>query len=238
MTAIGSTLYWLFVTVVAAVMFPIAVVVWAVTAPLDRRRRVLHRFTTLWAALYTWANPLWRVEVRGREHLHDDRVYVMVANHLSLVDIFVLYRIWAHFKWVSKIENFRLPFIGWNMRLNGYVPLRRGDRESVVAMLAQCRTLLREGSSIMMFPEGTRSKTGELKPFKPGAFELACEAGVPVLPIAVAGTFEALPKHGFAIGPARLRVTVLPAIESAELSPAALSERAHAAIAAANTAQA
>ncbi|MFO0633193.1 MAG: lysophospholipid acyltransferase family protein [Nannocystaceae bacterium] len=234
MTAIVSTLYWLFVAIVAAVMFPLAVVVWAATAPFDRRKRLLHRFTTLWAALYTWANPWWRVEVRGREHLHDDRIYVMVSNHLSLVDIFVLYRIWAHFKWVSKVENFRLPFIGWNMRLNGYVPLRRGDRESVVAMLAQCRSLLREGNSIMMFPEGTRSKTGALGQFKPGAFELACEAAVPVLPIAVAGTAEALPKHGFAIGRARLRVTVLPAIASEGSSPAALSDRAHAAIAAAN----
>jgi 1-acyl-sn-glycerol-3-phosphate acyltransferase len=90
-----------------------------------------------------------------------------------LLDILVLFRIYKHFKWVSKIENFRLPCIGWNMRLNRYIPLRRGDRESVRQMMDACETTLRAGSSIMMFPEGTRSKNGVLQPFKTGAFELA-----------------------------------------------------------------
>jgi 1-acyl-sn-glycerol-3-phosphate acyltransferase len=156
----------------------------------------------------------------------------MVANHNSVVDIFVLFRLFAHFKWVSKIENFKIPFIGWNMSLNGYVQLRRGDRESVVKMLARCEELLREGNSIMMFPEGTRSLTGELKPFKPGAFELAVKTGLPVLPIAVTGTFRALPKHGFRIAPQRVVVRVLPAVEPGE-SVEALGHDVRARIAAA-----
>jgi 1-acyl-sn-glycerol-3-phosphate acyltransferase len=196
-------------------MFPIAVVVWAVTLPFDRRRVVLHGLTSFWAALYTWVSP-WSVRVVGRENIDPARTYIMVANHNSVVDIFVLYRLFAHFKWVSKIENFRIPSIGWNMTLNGYVPLRRGDRESVVRMLARCETLLRAGSSVMMFPEGTRSKTGELKPFKPGAFELAVRTSLPVLPIAVTGTFRALPKHGLRIAPQRVVVRVLPAVEPGE----------------------
>src|SRR5690348_11419977 len=117
-----SALYWMFVIAVAVVMFPIALVVRIVTAPFDRRRAVLHAFTCVWAGLYTWCNPLWRVEVVGRERANlrllpdaTTPVYVIVANHLSLVDIFVLHRLFTHFKWVSKIENFRLPFIGWNM---------------------------------------------------------------------------------------------------------------------------
>lgn len=212
---IGSALYWGFVLVSAAVMFPIAVVVWAVTLPFDRRRVVLHLFTSFWAALYTWISP-WSVAVIGRENIDPKRTYVMVANHNSVVDIFVLYRLFAHFKWVSKIENFKIPSIGWNMTLNGYVPLRRGDRESVVRMLAQCESLLRAGNSVMMFPEGTRSMTGELKPFKPGAFELAVRTGLPVLPIAVTGTFHALPKHGLRIAAQRVVVRVLPALEPGE----------------------
>lgn len=213
MQGLVSALYWLFVTIVAATMFPIAVLVFALTSAFDPRRVLLHRFTTLWASLYTWCNPLWRTTVIGRARIDPHRAYVMVANHLSLVDIFALYRLDTHFKWVSKIENFRLPFIGWNMWLNGYVPLRRGDRDSVVAMLTACERLLRAGNSIMMFPEGTRSKTGELRPFKPGAFELALRTGAPILPILVDGTFTALPKHGFRIGRAQLHVEVLPPIE-------------------------
>jgi len=210
--AVGSALYWGFVLVSSAHMFPVAVVIWAITLPFDRRKVALHWFTSLWASLYTWISP-WSVEVRGREHIDPARTYVMVANHNSVVDIFVLFRLFAHFKWVSKIENFRIPFIGWNMSLNGYVQLRRGDRESVVKMLARCEELLREGNSIMMFPEGTRSLTGEIKPFKPGAFELAVKTGLPVLPIAVTGTFRALPKHGFRIAKQRVVVRVLPAVE-------------------------
>lgn len=230
-TAIISTLYWLFVFAVAIVAFPIAVLIRLVSAPFDRRLWLLHRFTTLWAGLYTWCNPWWSVEVAGREKLDDAHTYVMISNHLSLVDIFVLYRLFAHFKWVSKIENFRLPFIGWNMHLNRYVPLRRGDRESVLEMLARCREHLAAGSSIMMFPEGTRSKTGVLKAFKPGAFELAVETGLPVLPIALSGTFTALPKHGFAIGRARLRVHVLDAIPADGRAADDLRRLAHDAIA-------
>lgn len=227
-TAVLSTLYWSVVVAIAAAMFPVAVIVWAITAPFDRRKLVLHALTNVWASLYTWLCPVWSVRVRGREHVVRGRVHVMVANHLSLVDIFVLHRLHRHFKWVSKVENFSLPFIGWNMRLNGYVPLRRGDRESVVEMFARCREVLAGGSSVMMFPEGTRSRTGVLEEWKLGAFELAKQADVALLPIAIQGTAAALPAKGLAIGRARMRVTVLPAVpvdEVRALSAEALRDR-------------
>jgi 1-acyl-sn-glycerol-3-phosphate acyltransferase len=230
-----SILYWLLVAGIAVAMFPAAVLMWAITAPLDRRKAVLHALTNVWGSLYTWLNPVWSVRVRGREHIERGRAYVMVANHLSLVDIFVLHRLHRHFKWVSKIENFSLPFIGWNMRLNGYVPLRRGDRESVAEMFARCRQVLANGSSVMMFPEGTRSRTGVMKAWKLGAFELAKEVGAPVLPIAIQGTFTALPAKGVKVGAARMRVTVLPPIGEEEvraMSAEALRDRARGQVAA------
>jgi 1-acyl-sn-glycerol-3-phosphate acyltransferase len=153
--------------------------------------------------------------------------YVIVANHQSLVDIFVVFRLFRHFKWVSKIENFRLPCIGWNMWLNGYIPLKRGDRESVIAMLERCRTTLQGGSSIIMFPEGTRTRTGEMRPFKTGAFELALELGIPVLPLAIHGTFDALPKKGLVIrGRHPLRLQVLEPLQPAEFEGMSPSELA------------
>jgi 1-acyl-sn-glycerol-3-phosphate acyltransferase len=231
-----SSVYWLAVAVIAVLAFPVAVVTWAISAPFDRRKRVLHALTNAWAGLYTWMNPLWTVRVSGREHIERGRAYVMVANHLSLVDVFVLHRLHRHFKWVSKAENFALPLIGWNMRLNGYVPLRRGDKHSVAEMFARCRHVLAQGSSVMMFPEGTRSRTGTLGAWKLGAFELAKAADVPVLPIAIQGTQTALPAKGLAVGRARMRVTVLPAIavdEVRALSVEALCERARDRVAAA-----
>jgi 1-acyl-sn-glycerol-3-phosphate acyltransferase len=181
-----------------------------VTLPFDRRRVCLHRFTCFWASLYTWLNPAWRVSVLGREKICRGEAYVMVANHLSLLDILVLFRLFRHFKWVSKIENFRIPFIGWNMSLNGYIRLRRGDRRSVVEMLEACERTLAEGSSILIFPEGTRSPSGRLRAFKSGAFEIALRARRPILPIVIEGTADALPKRGFLLrGRHPISVTVL-----------------------------
>jgi 1-acyl-sn-glycerol-3-phosphate acyltransferase len=204
-----SILFWLFFGASSLLLFPIAALIWLATSPFDRRRVVLHAFTCLWASLYTWCNPLWRVRVVGRDKIRPGARYMMVANHASAVDIFVLFRLFRHFKWVSKIENFRVPCIGWNMRLNGYIALRRGDRSSVVAMLEACARTLAQGSSVMMFPEGTRSRDGNLQPFKAGAFEIAKRSGVPILPVIVEGTRRALPKKGLWVARADILVRVL-----------------------------
>jgi 1-acyl-sn-glycerol-3-phosphate acyltransferase len=205
-----SLLFWLFMALSSALLFPVAVAIWALTAPFDKRRVVLHGVTCLWASLYTWLNPAWKVEIRGREHIAPHQAYVMVANHLSTLDILVLFRLFTHFKWVSKVENFRLPFIGWNMRLNRYIPLVRGKRGSVVQMMRNARETLGEGSSVMMFPEGTRSQSGRLRAFKMGAFELALKAETPLLPIVIRGSGNALPKRGFLLrGRHRIRVDIL-----------------------------
>jgi 1-acyl-sn-glycerol-3-phosphate acyltransferase len=194
-----SVTFWVFLTLSSIALFPGAVLVWAVTAPFDRRKVWLHRYTCFWASLYTWLNPAWPVTISGRERIRPDETYVMVANHLSLLDILVLFRLFTHFKWVSKIENFRVPCIGWNMSLNGYIKLRRGERASVIEMMRECEQTLAEGNSIMMFPEGTRSPTGRMRAFKTGAFELALKSRRPILPLVITGTSDALPKRGFVL---------------------------------------
>jgi 1-acyl-sn-glycerol-3-phosphate acyltransferase len=130
-----SLLFWLFLVASSLLLFPVAVLIWAVTVLIDRKQVVLHRFTCFWASLYTWLNPAWRVHIEGREKIRPHVAYVMVANHQSLLDILVLFRLFVHFKWVSKIENFRVPAVGWNMSLNLYIKLRRGGRQSVERMM-------------------------------------------------------------------------------------------------------
>jgi len=208
-----SLAFWGFIVGSSAVLFPVALLVWLVTAPFDRRLRIQHLFTCFWASLYSWLNPLWRVRVEGKENIRPDRTYVMVANHQSFLDILILFRLFRHFKWVSKAEMFRIPCIGWNMTLNRYVKLRRGSPESIAQMMATCEKHLAEGSSLMICPEGTRSEDGRLKPFKHGAFTLAQRAKVPLLPIVIEGTAHALPKHGFVLrGRHAIRIRVLPEI--------------------------
>ncbi len=197
MKAVYSSLFWAFLALSSIALFPVAVVIWALTAPFDGRRVLLHKFTCFWASLYTWLNPAWPVTVSGVEKIDEDEACVFVANHLSLLDILVMFRLFRHFKWVSKIENFRVPCIGWNMSLNRYIQLRRGDRSSVVQMMRECEEALAQGSSIMMFPEGTRSPSGKMRTFKTGAFEIALKSKVPVHPIVLRGTSDALPKRGF-----------------------------------------
>jgi 1-acyl-sn-glycerol-3-phosphate acyltransferase len=212
-SAVLSVVFWLSIVLSSIVLFPIALLIWLLTVLFDRRLVILHQFTCFWASLYSWLNPAWRVRLVGRENVRPDKTYVMVANHLSFLDILVLFRLRRHFKWVSKVEMFRIPAIGWNMRLNRYVKLRRGDKKSVLEMLATCRRTLAEGSSVMIFPEGTRSPDGRLRAFKPGAFELALDAHVPILPIVISGTATALPKHGFVLrGRHQIGIRVLPEV--------------------------
>jgi len=195
----GSLLFWSFLVVSSLLLFPVALLIWATTVLFDRRLVLLHRFTCFWASLYTWLNPVWRVHIEGRDKIRPDAAYVMVANHQSLLDILVLFRLFTHFKWVSKIENFRVPAVGWNMSLNRYIKLRRGDKDSIADMMTACERTLADGNSIMMFPEGTRSADGRLREFKHGAFTLAQQTRSPLLPILIHGTADALPKRGFVL---------------------------------------
>lgn len=187
--------FLLYMTVSSLFFYGVALFIWVLTRGFDRRLVLLHQFTSFWACLYLWTMPAWRVKIRGRERIRKDGVYVIVSNHQSQLDILVAFRLFFPFKWVSKIEVFRLPFIGWNMFLNGYIPLKRGDKESIARMLKRCEDALARGSSIYMFPEGTRSTSGELRPFKPGAFALAHKMKLPLLAVAINGTLRALPKY-------------------------------------------
>ena len=214
-----SLLFWGFLATSSIVLFPVALLVWALTTPFDRRRWCQHRFTSWWASLYTWLNPLWRVRVEGAERIRPGSTYVMISNHQSFLDILVLFRLFTHFKWVSKAEMFRIPCIGWNMTLNGYVKLVRGDADSIARMMDVCLRHLTAGSSVMLFPEGTRSVDGHLKRFKHGAFTLAQRGGVGILPIVLEGTAHALPKHGFVLrGHHAIRIRVLDEVPYAAIA--------------------
>jgi 1-acyl-sn-glycerol-3-phosphate acyltransferase len=218
--------YWAFVVLTMPALFVGALAVFLLSLPLDPRRAALHAYSCAWATFYVVANPLWKVRVEGRERLPWRGAAVLVANHLSLLDILALYALFRPFKWVAKAELFRVPVVGWNMAMNDYVPIRRGEAESARRMMERCRRHLARGSPVLFFPEGTRSPDGRLQAFREGAFRLAHEVGCPVVPIVVAGTGEALPKNGLVLR-SRMDATVrvLPPIPAAG-HPTAASLRA------------
>jgi 1-acyl-sn-glycerol-3-phosphate acyltransferase len=154
--------------------------------------------------------PAWSVRVYGRRRTAWQRNYVIVSNHQSQLDILVAFRLFIPFKWVSKAEVFNLPFIGWNMVLNRYIKLKRGDKAGIARMFTECERALSRGNSIFIFPEGTRSRSGTLKAFKPGAFILAKKMSVPILPVVINGTNAALPKHSLNFhGRQQMRIEML-----------------------------
>ena len=179
--------------------------------------------------------PLWKFTVEGsRPPDIARRGYVVVANHESIADPFLLSWLPWDMRWVAKEELFLPPLTGWAMRFGGDIPLRRGEGESVRAMLAECERALAGGISVMMFPEGTRSADGTLGAFKDGAFSLAIRAGAPVLPVAIAGTRQMRPKHSKWFGEAHACAKILAPIATekmAEPDVPALRERARASIA-------
>ncbi|WAS98579.1 lysophospholipid acyltransferase family protein [Nannocystis punicea] len=218
-------LFGLYFVLSQPLWFTGALLITALTAPFDRRRALLHRYTCVWGGHYALLMPGWDVRVEGREHIAPGGVYVLCSNHQSHVDTLVLFTLFRHFKWVAKTSVFRVPFIGWNMTLNRYVALRRGDTASIAAMLRCCRENLDAGSSVFMFPEGTRSRDGRIQGFKHGAFSLAAEAGAPIVPIVLDGTSAALPKSSWRIGLDRarlpIRVQVLPPVALSDLGAGA-----------------
>lgn len=189
MRPLFSLIYWFFVGSTSIVLFFVGLLLWLVTMPFDPTRRILHHYTCWWSTLYLRCIPGCRLVVEGRDKIAPGRAYVLVANHQSMSDIMALSALAVPFKWVSKKETFRLPFIGWNMSLNDYVSVDRGNLRSVRATMEKCRGWLQRGVSLMMFPEGTRSKTGDLGDFHNGSFKLAAECACPVVPIVIDGTF-------------------------------------------------
>jgi 1-acyl-sn-glycerol-3-phosphate acyltransferase len=215
MNRIFSTLFWIFFVTTTTAFFAVAMCVWCLALLFDRQRRWCHAYACVWARFYAALYPGWDVVVLGREKITPQQPYVMVANHTSIADIILCFLLRTQFKWVSKKEVFKVPLIGWYMACCKYIPLARGRAQSIKKMYRTCQTwLMQERISIMMFPEGTRSPTGEVLPFKSGAFSLARDAGVLILPVAISGGAALIPKHGAAFSlKAKLRVQVLDPID-------------------------
>ena len=209
---------WLVFVVCVVLWFPVLAVVRLLTAPFDRGRYITGRiFRKIGPAMAT-LNPLWRFRYSGTMPRDPRRPYIVVSNHESFADILLISHLPWEMKWLSKAELFRIPIMGWNMWLAGDIPVKRGFGPSALEAMARCRQALDNRVSVMIFPEGTRSKTSELLPFKDGAFRLAIEAGVPILPLAVSGTATALRKHDWRFGRSDAEVRVLGPVETAGLT--------------------
>jgi 1-acyl-sn-glycerol-3-phosphate acyltransferase len=200
---------WVAAVLLVLVGFFYVAAVWLVTAPFDPGRYQAGRALRRLAVTHVSLTRLWHFETEGAPPEGPRRPYVVVSNHESWADIFLMSHFPWEMKWLSKHTIFQIPVMGWMMRMALDVPVRRGQRESAVAALAECRDRLQRRVSVMIFPEGTRTRSDEMLPFKNGAFHLAIEAGVPILPVAIAGTRDCMAKGSFAWRHARAKARVL-----------------------------
>lgn len=169
--------------------------------------------------LTTRLNPDWHIEVSGEPPADPRRPYVVVSNHQSLADIPIISRLPWEMKWVVKAELFKVPVFGWLMRMAGDIPVNRKNNTSRARTLVLARQYLRDRCSVMFFPEGTRTRDSRVGHFADGPFGLAIKTQVPILPLAIDGTQDALPKHSWKFGaPSEIRLHVLPPIETAGLT--------------------
>ncbi len=183
------------------------------------RYRVGLMFRKIGVAMAT-LNPLWTFRISGKMPADPRRPFVAVSNHESFVDILLISHLPWEMKWLSKAELFRIPLLGWLMRLAGDIPVERGTARSAVAAMKRCREILAGKVSVIIFPEGTRTETGELLPFKDGAFRLAIDAQVPVLPMVVHGAGTALRKRSWKLGKSVAEVRVLEQVETTGMTTA------------------
>jgi 1-acyl-sn-glycerol-3-phosphate acyltransferase len=193
--------------------------------PFDRSRKIAHAQCFWWAKAVVWLNPYWEVSVSGLENINAKRTYIIVANHQSLADIVIVYLTKMQFKWVAKESLFKVPFVGWCMSLAKHIKLERGEFSSIKKVYRQAAIWLKSGMSVLFFPEGTRSETGEMKDFQNGAFKLAIKERVSILPVLIKGTGGAIPKGTWLFQtkiPATIKV--LPAIDVSGFSPGDFSK--------------
>ena len=154
----------------------------------------MHYAFGIWGHISLYLLPKCKgVDIIGFEKIDSSKKYVIVANHQSQLDILIGFTLRFPFKWVSKKEVFNVPFIGWGMTLNKYIPIQRGDLHGIKEMLKACGKALQNNHSIFIFPEGTRSKNGVMIPFKTGAFTIALDNQTDILPIVIRNTGKLLP---------------------------------------------
>ncbi len=181
----------------------------------SRNGNVLHLMARFWANCILWMSRA-RVRVVGAENLHPGRSYIYMANHQSNADIPVLLgRLPVQFRWLAKAELFKIPIFGGAMRKVGYISIDRSNRKSAFASLETAARTIRNGTSVMIFPEGTRSRDGSLLPFKKGGFVLAVDAGVPIVPVILKGTGDIMPKGKIMVRSTSVTMQILEPVETA-----------------------
>lgn len=179
----------------------------------DKSGHRSHNISRLWCRLLCKLNGV-KVEISGQENIVFDRPQIFVSNHQGYFDIFALSGyLPVQIRWVAKASLFKIPFVGWAMSAAGYIPVERGDHKKAYEAFHKTLEKIKEGCSIIIFPEGTRSEDGQIGPFKKGSNLIASRSKSPMVPITIIGSGDIIKKGSAVINPGSVRVIISPPIE-------------------------
>ncbi|MBQ5594839.1 MAG: 1-acyl-sn-glycerol-3-phosphate acyltransferase [Alistipes sp.] len=213
-----SIIYYIVVATFWLVLYVVSFIALVVCYPFDKKRVVVHKISKWLTDIVFIFAPGMRRDVIGMENIDPKQAYVVVLNHQSMVDILSIYNLPLVFKWVSKKEVYRIPLVGRLLLMHGDIVINRASaKEAMQLVHSKGKEWLKKGASVSIFPEGTRSKDGEIHNFKAGAFILAKDAGVPILPIVLDGTSTLVRKGWMINWRNRITIKVLPPISAEEV---------------------
>jgi 1-acyl-sn-glycerol-3-phosphate acyltransferase len=203
---------WLFFApffIINSIIFGILAVV---ISPLSQRAASLLG-GVFWARLNSFLTPIF-VSVKGRENIQKGQSYIIIANHQSTYDIFVLYGwLGIDFKWVMKKEVRKIPGVGFGSEAVGHIFIDRSSTKAAIETIEKAKNKISGGTSVVFFPEGTRSRTRDLLPFKKGAYRFAFDLNLPLLPVTINGTRKIMPPGTFDIWPGRAEIIIHPPVD-------------------------
>jgi 1-acyl-sn-glycerol-3-phosphate acyltransferase len=186
-----------------------------VTSFLSKGGDVPHLVGRFWAKSILFVSRV-KVSVRGLEHIDSGAPYIYMANHQSMFDILALLGyLPVQFRWVAKMELFKIPIFGYSMARVGYISIDRSNRKSAIRSLKKAAQKIAQGVSVVIFPEGTRSLDGQIRPFKKGGFYLAVDSGRPIVPVVIYGSHDVMPKGKLRVRPGHIVLSVNQPIDTA-----------------------
>lgn len=207
-----KTLYLIYQIVIA---FPIMLVLTLITALTTMTGSIFNdRFWGYWPGMI-WGRLFYivfliPVHVHGRENIKKGQSYVITPNHQSYWDAFLMYGFTGiKFKWVMKKELGKIPFVGWACRMAGHIFIDRSSRSSSMKSISQAESKLKDGMSVVIFPEGTRTHDGRMSRFKRGAFLISEQLGLPILPVAIDGNYTVMSRHAWHVTWSPVHITFL-----------------------------
>jgi 1-acyl-sn-glycerol-3-phosphate acyltransferase len=205
----------IFVWTLAGIITIVLAICALLTVPFDRRGRVVHLlYARSWGWLILKIAGV-KTQVAGLEHVDPRKTCIYMCNHLGSFDIFALLAyLPVQFRWLAKVELFKIPILGWGMRAAGYISLDRSKRRQTYQSMEIAARKIREETSVVIFPEGSRSFDGAMQPFMNGGFTLAIRAGVPIVPISIHGTWEIMPRTTKRVKKGTIRIVIGQPIET------------------------